>query len=319
MRVFVAGATGALGVPLVRLLVAGGHEVVGLTRAESKSAQVEALGARAAVANALDEASIAGAVREAAPDVVVHALTALPTGGPSKAKDLDATNEVRTRGTRNLVRAAIGAGARRIVGESIVLAYGQAVDGLVTEETHRATRAPSPELQPTTDAIVTLEDALLGAAPKIEPIVLRYGFFYGGDTGSTHRLVAMLKKRRLPLFGPEDGAIPWIHIDDAARATLLAIERGAPGAIYNVCDDRPCALRTFVESFASAIGAPRPIRIPLWLVRLLMPYAANAATTRLRVSNAKAKEELGWKLDYPTVREGLAHVAAAIDSGKNGG
>jgi nucleoside-diphosphate-sugar epimerase len=316
MQVFVAGATGALGVPLVRLLVEGGHEVVGLTRTRSKRGQIEALGARAAVADALDEASIAGAVREAAPEVVVHALTALPKGGPSKAKDLDATNEVRTRGTRNLVRAAIVAGARRIVGESIVLAYGQDVDGLVTEDTPRATRAPKPDLQPMTDAVVALEDALLGAAPKIEPVVLRYGLFYGGQTGSTAWIAEMLKKRKLPLFGPEDGAIPWIHIDDAARATVLAIERSAPSAVYNVCDDRPCALRSFLATFASAIGAPPPRRIPLWLVRLLMPYAANGATLRLRVSNGKAKAELGWTLAYPTVREGLAQVAAAMGGGK---
>jgi nucleoside-diphosphate-sugar epimerase len=309
MRIFVAGATGALGAPLVEHLVAAGHDVVGLTRSASKRELVERLGARPVVADVLDASAIARVVAEARPQTVVHALTALPKRGPRRARDLEATNVVRTQGTRNLVGAAQASGARRFVAESIVIAYGQRIEGAaLIEETHaRVSRGP-PDVQPAIDAIAALEDEVLGAAPGLEPIVLRFGFFYGAMTGSTQDALAMIRARKLPAFGAADSAVPWVHVDDAARATALAIDRGTPGGIYNIVDDAPTAFGDFVREAARAIGAPRPRSAPLWLVRLLMPYAASIGSMRLRVSNAKAKRDLGWQPRFASCREGLASL-----------
>jgi nucleoside-diphosphate-sugar epimerase len=306
MRVFVAGATGALGIPLVRRLVAAGHEVTGLTRSAAKRPSIEKLGARAVVADALNAAAIEEAILDGKPDAVVHALTALPRGGPRRARDLVATNELRTRGTRNLIKAAIAAGARRFIAESIVFAYGWRVESNTpVDETSPRPARVARMLQPALDAIVALETQTLGASP-LEGIVLRYGLVYGAGSGSTEEMIAMLRARRLPAFGAADSAVPWIHIEDAALVTVLAIERGAPGSIYNVTDDAPVGFADFLREAARIAGAPSPRDLPLWLVRLLMPYAGSIGAVRLRVSNAKAKRELGWAPKYPSYREGLA-------------
>jgi nucleoside-diphosphate-sugar epimerase len=306
-RIFVAGATGALGVPLVRKLVARGHAVTGLTRSAAKRGDLERLGARAVVADALAPESIGRAIADAKPDTVVHALTALPRGGPRKASDLDATNRLRGEGTRNLVRAAHAARARRFVAESIVFAYGWQDEGdaLIDETRPRATRVPAM-LKPAADALAALEDQTLGAGPGLEGIVLRYGLFYGAGSGSTEALAALLAKRKLPVFGRPDSAIPWIHVDDAAEATMLAIERGAPGGIYNVTDEVPTSFRDYALEVARVTRAPLPRAVPLWLVRLLLPYAAVSGSVRLRVTSAKAKRELAWQPKFPSVKEGLA-------------
>ena len=310
MRIFVAGATGAMGVPLVKRLVAAGHQVTGLTRSEAKRPLLEGLGATAAVADVFDRERLGAVLREARPEAVVHLLTALPKQGPMRPADLVATNRLRTEGTRNLVEAAISAGARRLVAESIVLVYGYGDHGSapLTEEHPVARTSPRPWLQPTIDAGVALEDTVLSAARagRIEGVVLRFGIIYGAGSGSTEAMVAMVKKRRMPLVGDGGGVWSWIHVDDAAGATLAALERGRSGEVYNIVDDEPVAWRDYLAHCSRVLGAPGPFRVPVWLVRLVSPYAVIILTSRFPVSNAKARRELGWLPEYPTYREGLA-------------
>ncbi len=310
MRIFVAGATGAMGVPLVKRLVAAGHQVTGLTRSESKRSLLEGLGATAAVADVFDTERLGAVLREARPEAVVHLLTALPKLGPARPADLVATNRLRIEGTKNLVEAAISAGARRLVAESIVLVYGYGDHGTtpLTEEHPVARASPRPWLQPTIDAGLALEETVLSAARagRLEGVVLRYGFLYGPGSGSTEGMVAMLKKRRMPLLGDGSGVWSWLHVEDAASATLAALERGRSGEVYNIVDDEPVAWRDYLTHAARELGAPSPFRVPVWLVRLASPYVAISLTSRFPVSNARARRELDWRPAYPTFREGLA-------------
>jgi nucleoside-diphosphate-sugar epimerase len=319
MRIFVAGATGAMGVPLVRQLVAAGHQVTGLTRSESKRALLEGLGATAAVADVFEPERLGAVLREARPEVVVHLLTALPKQGPMRPADLVATNRLRIEGTRNLVEAAIAAGARRLVAESIVLVYGYGDHGSAPlTEAHPVARvSPRPWLQPTIDAGLALEETVLSAARagRIEGVVLRFGFIYGPGSGSTEAAAAMVKKRRMPLLGDGSGVWSWIHVDDAAGATVAAIERGRSGEVYNIVDDEPVTWRDYLGHFARLLGAPKPFRVPLWLVRWVSPYAAISLSGRFPVSNEKARRELGWRPAYPTYREGLATMVAGASAG----
>lgn len=310
MRIFVAGATGAMGVPLVKRLVAAGHQVTGLTRSEAKRPLLEGLGATAAVADVFEPERLGAVLREARPEAVVHLLTALPKQGPQRPADLVATNRLRTEGTKNLVEASISAGARRLVAESIVLVYGYGDHGSepLTEEHPVARTSPRPWLHPTIDAGLALEDTVLSAARagRLEGVVLRYGFIYGAGSGSTDAIVGMVKKRRLPLVGDGSGVWSWIHVDDAAGATLAALERGRSGEVYNIVDDEPVAWRDYLARCSQVLGAPSPFRVPVWLVRLVSPYAVISLTSRFFVSNAKARRELDWRPAYPTYREGLA-------------
>ncbi len=310
MRIFVAGATGAMGVPLVRRLVAAGHQVTGLTRSEQKRALLEGLGASVAVADVFDRERLGAVLREARPEAVVHLLTALPKQGPSRPADLVATNRLRTEGTENLVEAAIAAGARRLMAESIILVYGYGHSGpeLLTEEHPVNRTAPRPWLQPTLDAGFALEETVLAAARagRIEGIVLRYGFIYGPEAGSSAFAAGLIQKRRMPLVGDGSGVWSWIHLEDAAEATLAALEKGRSGEVYNIVDDEPVAWRDYLPWYAKVLGAPPPRRVPVWLVRLVMPYGALSLTSRFAVSNAKARRELGWRPTHPTYREGLA-------------
>lgn len=305
MRVFVAGATGALGVPLVRSLVARGHEVIGLTRSVAKTGLIRDLGARPAVADALDAPAIASAVLESAPHAVVHALTALPARGPFRVSELEATDRVRIRGTANLVEAAVAAGAKRLVAESVALLYGDTGEAAATEAS--AAHVPHRALQRSMDAVRSLEDQVLGASRsgRIEGIVLRFGLFYGPGVGSTAFMIRMLRRRMLPLLGGGRSVGSWIHVDDAAAATIAALERGRPGEIYNVVDDEPSTLRDYTTELTRVVGAPRPFSVPAWVARLMGPLPRTLATVQLRVSNEKAKRELGWAPAYPTYREGL--------------
>jgi len=305
MRVFVAGATGALGAPLVRTLVAAGHEVVGLTRSAAKTDFLRALGARAAVADALDAAALRAAVVETKPQAVVHALTALPPRGPLRVSDLEPTNRVRIQGTANLIAATVEAGARRLVAESVALVYGDTGEATATEAS--AIGAPHRALKAGIDAIRSLEDQVLAAsrAGRLEGIVLRFGLFYGPGVASTEFMIRLLRRRMFPLFGGGRAVASWIHVADAATATLAALERGRPGEIYNVVDDEPTTLRDYATDLARVLGAPRPLSVPAWVARLLGPLGGTLATARLRVSNEKAKRDLGWTPAYPTHRDGL--------------
>src|SRR5918993_845763 len=219
MRIFVAGATGTLGLPLVRALVARNHQVTGLTRSPEKRRVLEQAGAAAAVADALDAAALERAVGAAAPDCVFHLLTAIPKNAPLRASDMKATNELRTTGTANLLRAAAAAGAKRVVAESMVFAYGfgDHGDGLKTEADALREREPEGRLQETVDSLRSLERQLLEANGRgsIEAIALRYGLFYGSETPSTKYMMKMLRRRLLPVVGGARGVASFIHIEDA--------------------------------------------------------------------------------------------------------
>lgn len=307
MRVLVAGATGALGMPVTGALLAAGHQVTGLTRSPHKREALRGLGATVVVADALDAQALDRAVAAARPEVVVHALTALPNDGPVRRGQFHQTNLLRTVGTRNLLAASIRAGARRLVAESMVFAYGFGDLGtLPLTEQH-----PQEPVHPAVAAVVapvrSLERQVLeaSASSRIEGIVLRYGLFYGPDAGTTQAMARLLRRRMFPLLAGGHGIGSWIHTDDAASATVAALERGQPGAVYNVVDDQPAELGDFAREFARDLGAPAPISIPSWLSRIVMPFATRQLGARLPISNARIKQELGWQPTHPTYREGL--------------
>lgn len=312
MRILVAGATGALGVPLVRHLIADGHEVTGLSRTGRRTSTLAGLGARVVTANVLDAEALSRAVRTARPEMVVHALTAIPPAGPRRLADLDATNALRVDGTRNLLAAAGAAGARRIVVESMVFVYGfgDLGDTLLTEEASPARVVSKPALRVVIDALISEERQTLEASRsgRIEASVLRFGCFYGPDAG-TDTMARHLVRRALPIVkrAPSRG-IAWIHIHDAASAVVTALENAQPGAVYNIVDDEAVTARGMIESLAQSIGAPTPWSIPAWLMRAVAPFAAAVCVdTTLKVSNAKAKQELTWRPRFPTYREGIRH------------
>ena len=307
MRVFVAGASGAIGRPLVPKLIEAGHEVTGMTRSEQSAERLRAAGARAVLADVFDEERVQAAMAEAQPEVVVHELTSLPDViNPRSRRTYAETNRVRTEGTRILVEAAHAAGARRMVAQSIAFAYATTGDRVKGEEAPLAV-AGSGAFVEAVRAVAQLERQVTEAA-GLEGLVLRYGFFYGPGThyardGSQARMV---RRRLVPIVGQGEGTFSFIHVDDAAEATVAAVERGAPG-IYNVADDEPAQLRDWLPVYAEALGVGRPRRMPVWLTRLLGGREGVAFATELRgASNAKAKRELGWQPRHPSWREGFA-------------
>ncbi|HEU5098650.1 MAG TPA: NAD(P)-dependent oxidoreductase [Roseiflexaceae bacterium] len=316
MQVFVAGATGALGIPVLRQLIARGHDVVGMTRSNAKRALIEHLGARAVVADALDARALAQAVREAAPTHVLQLLTALPKNGPMRAADIAATNQLWIEGTANLLQAAIAAGAKRLVGESFVTVYGYGDLGVRPRAEDEL--PPLPDLDPSLRAVVealrSLEQQLQHAnqQQQIETIILRYGMFYGAESASTRYMVGELRKRRVPLVGGARGLASLIHIEDAAAATVAALERGEPGAIYNIADDEPVDFNEFLAAAAATVGAPRPFALPGWLLRLVAPMLVDTVSARLPISNARACRELEWRPRFPSYREGLRQLAGEL-------
>jgi len=317
MRIFVAGGTGTLGVPLIRLLRSRGHEVVALTRSETKRPLMESLGADTAVADALDPSGLRSAVVTARPTHVVHLLTALPgSGAPARAADLEPTNRLRVEGTKNLIEAAVAAGATRIVAESFLIVYGIGNHGTdpVDEDVPLLPVRPGQAFGQAIEALRSLESQVLDVDRRgaIEGIVLRYGGFYGPDAPSTRFLVERLQRRRLPLPRDGHGRLPFVHVDDAAAATAASLEQGRRGAVYNVVDDEPVSLAEFARRTAAVVGAPNPLVVPRWLVRLASPIAAELVDLRLPLSNARARRELGWAPRYSTTREGLAQVAGAF-------
>jgi nucleoside-diphosphate-sugar epimerase len=301
MRVFLAGATGAIGSRLVPRLVAAGHEVTGTTRSAEKADRLRSLGAAAVVLDVLDAAAVRGAVAAARPDAIVHQATAL--SGLSDVKHFDRTfaetNRLRTVGTDALLAAARAAGVRRFVAQSFAGWPYAREGGPVKTEEDPLDPAPVPAMRQTLAAIRHLEQAVLHA----DGIVLRYGGFYGSPDDAQLELV---RKRQFPIVG--DGGAVWsfVHLDDAAAATVLAFERGRPG-IYNVVDDEPAPVREWLPALAAAIDAKPPRRVPRWLARFLAGRAGVALMTEIRgASNAKAKRELGWTLRHPSWRTGFA-------------
>jgi 2-alkyl-3-oxoalkanoate reductase len=303
VKVFVAGATGAIGRRLVPRLVAAGHDVTGLTRSEERAAGLREAGADAVVGDALDEAAVGEAMAEASPEVVVHKLTALPEQPDFRdQKQLEATNRLRSEGTRILIEGAVAAGARRVVAQSIAFMYEPSGNRVKREEDRLAERAPGN----VSEHVRALERAVT-QTDGVEGLVLRHGAFYGPGTwyAPDGAIAEMVRKRRFPVVGSGDGLTSFIYVDDAAAATLVAVERGAPG-IYNVTDDEPARMGDWVPAYAEAIGAPKPRRVPKWVVRLAAGKgAAEFAVASRGASNEKAKRELGWQLDHPSWRQGF--------------
>jgi nucleoside-diphosphate-sugar epimerase len=312
MRVFVAGATGALGSRLLPLLISAGHSVVGLTRTAGKVDSIRRVGAEAAVADALNRAATVEAIARAQPEVIVHEMTSL--GAASDLRRFDrsfaATNRLRTDGLQNLLAGARQAGTRRVVAQSFCGWPYARTGGPVKSEDDPLDPDPPGELRRTLDAIRYLENTVTTSS-EIDGIVLRYGAFYGPDTGLLAApMIDQLRRRRAPLIGDASAWWSLLHIDDAAAATAFAIERAAPG-IYNIADDDPAPVREWLGALASVLGAKPPRRIPRWLARIAAGAHIVAIMTEARAgSNEKAKRELAWQPARPSWRQGFAEALA---------
>jgi nucleoside-diphosphate-sugar epimerase len=319
MKVFVAGATGALGKQLVPMLVQNGHEVTGMTRSDEKRDLIERMGARSTVADALDPESVAQAVADAEPEAIVHQLTAIDASsfGRSIDKAFAETNRLRTEGTDHLLAAARAVGTRRFVAQSFAAWPYKRVGGPVKTEDDPLDENPPKPVRETVAAIRHLEAAITGAE-GLDGIALRYGWFYGPGTSlgldPIGEQVEMIRKRRLPLVGDGAGVWSMIHIRDAAAATMAALDRGEAGA-YNVVDDDPAPVSDLLPELARTIGADPPRHVPRWLARLVAGEAVVIMMTSLRgASNEKAKRELGWELRYPSWRLGFRDGLRQNDS-----
>ncbi|MQA73857.1 MAG: NAD-dependent epimerase/dehydratase family protein [Solirubrobacterales bacterium] len=308
MRVFVAGATGAVGKRLVPALIEAGHEVTGMTRSPQRADAVRAAGAEAVIADALDRAAVIAAVSAARPEVVVHELTAIRAVLNPKRLDEEfaETNRLRTEGTDNLLAAAREAGARRLVAQSFGgWPYAREGGPVKSEDDPLDPHPPGPARR-TLDAIRHLEAAVT-EAEGVEGIVLRYGAFYGPGTslGADGENTDLVRRRRFPIVAGGTGVWSLVHIDDAASATVVAIERGAPG-IYNVCDDEPAPVNEWLPALAEAIGAKRPRRVPAWMARRPLGEFGFAWMTNVRgASNEKLRSELDWRPRWPSWRQGF--------------
>jgi nucleoside-diphosphate-sugar epimerase len=310
MKVFVAGATGALGKQLVPLLVGNGHDVVGMTRTEAKRDQLRHLGAQPVVADALDADAVGRAVGETQPDVIVHQLTAIPPKINMRrfAREFALTNRLRTDGTDHLLSAGRAAGVTRFVAQSNASVYAR-TGGPIKREDAPVDDDPAPEMRQGVAALRHLEAAVTGAQ-WTKGIVLRYGWFYGPGTSiAVNPLgsqIELFRKRQVPVVGGGTGVWSFIHIEDAAAATVAAVE-GGPAGIYNVVDDEPASVAEWAPELSAAVGAKRPLRVPRWVGRLAAGEWATVAMTELRgASNDKAKRELDWQLRYPSWRQGFA-------------
>jgi nucleoside-diphosphate-sugar epimerase len=310
MKVFVAGATGAIGRQLVPRLLAAGHEVHGMTRSATKQQLLRDMGALPVVADALDADQVAQAVAMAHPDVIVHELTAI---GPMDLRHFDssfaATNRLRRQGTDNLLAAGQGIGVQRFVAQSFFAAY-ERTGGPVKSEGDSFGPGPAKEMRETVAAICHVEDAVL-AASWTTGIVLRYGGFYGPGTslGADGEQTKAVRQRKFPLVGKGSGVWSFIHVADAAEATVAAVEQGHRG-VYNIVDNEPAPVAEWLPFLARALGARKPIHVPRFVGRLLTGEVGDVMMNELRgASNAKAKRELGWTPAHSSWREGFPALA----------
>lgn len=322
MRIFVAGATGAVGRPLVAALIMAGHSVVGLTRTAAKAETIRRMGAEPVVADGLDAMAIRAAVIAARPDAIIHEMTDL-----SGATDLRhfnrafaSSNRLRTIGTDHLLAAAREIGVKRFIAQSYC-GWPYARSGVaIKTEADELDPDPPEELHPTLEAIRYLEHAVTSSSQP-EGIVLRYGAFYGPDTGMLdHVMIEQIRHRRMPLIGDGGGWWSFVHVDDAAAATVRALEHGKPGSIYNIVDDEPAEVREWLPALARMLDAKPPFHLPAWIARLVAGEHMVAMMTQVRAgSNIKAKRDLDWEPVHPSWREGflvitheaLAHRSAA--------
>lgn len=305
MRVFLAGASGVIGTQLLPLLLADGHQVTAMTRSPHKADALRAAGADAVVADALAASAVTSAVTAAQADAVIHQLTAIPQRlDPRKIiRDFELTDRLRTEGTRNLLAAAQAAGTSRFIAQSNAFAYEPGPPGTVHDEDDLLISDPPAQFARSARAVAELERLTLAA----DGLVLRYGYFYGaGSSISTDGALAQeVAKRRLPIVGGGGGVWSFIHVHDAAQATVAALTHGTPGA-YNVVDDDPAPVREWIPALAQALGAKPPRRVPAWLARPLAgEYGVYTMTRAQGAQNARAKAELAWAPRYASWREGF--------------
>ncbi len=309
MRIFVAGATGAVGRRLVPRLVGNGHSVVGLTRSPGKTGLLRELGAEPVVADALDQAALHAAVVAAQPDVIVHQMTDLT--GASDLRKFDRafanSNRLRTEGTDHLLAAARECGVKRIVAQSFCGWPYARVGGHVKTEQDPLDDNPPSQHRRTLDAIRHLEQAVT-TTPGIVGVALRYGGFYGPGTGVFDpSMIEQVRSRRMPVIGGGTAWWSFLHVDDVADATALAVERGE--GIYNIVDDDPAPVHDWLPGLATMLGAKPPLRLPAWLGRLAAGQHIVVMMTQSRAgSNAKARRELGWSPRHPSWRQGFADI-----------
>jgi nucleoside-diphosphate-sugar epimerase len=307
MRVFVAGASGALGSRLVPQLIDAGHDVIGTHNSPASAELLRTLGAKPVRLDLLDARAVRKAVLDSEPEAIVHEATALANAkwGRNFDKVFVGTNELRTKGTDALLAAAREAGVRRFVAQSFASYRYIREGGPVKSEDDPLDPNPPANAQQSFAAMVYLEQVVT----EFGGIVLRYGVFYGAANDG---LIEPVRKRQYPIVGDGGGITSWIHLDDAAAATVLALEQDGP-AIYNVVDDEPAPVREWLPVFAQALGAEPPRRFPVWLARLVAGEAAVVMGTSARgASNAKAKRELGWAPRYPSWRKGFPAVYSAL-------
>jgi 2-alkyl-3-oxoalkanoate reductase len=305
MRVFVAGGTGALGRRLVPQLVARGHEVTATTRSAANAGVLEALGARPAIVNGLDGVAVGQAVAEARPDAIVHQMTALAAAADLRHFDrwFATTNELRTTGTRHLLAAAQASGVEKVVAQSYVGWNNARTGGPVKNEDDPLDPEPAKAQRESMAAIRFVERALTEA--PLTGIVLRYGNFYG--PGASESMVELVRARRMPIVGKGTGVWSFIHLDDAAAATVAAVERGEAG-VYNIVDDEPAPVAEWLPHLADAVGAKPPPRLPAWLARLVAGEVVVRWMTEGRgTSNEKAKCELDWRPAWTSWRDGFRY------------
>jgi nucleoside-diphosphate-sugar epimerase len=307
MRVLVAGGGGVIGQRLVPQLVARGHQVTATTTSATKLGLLAQLGAVGVVMDGLDAMSVGEAVARAAPDAIVHQMTALSAAHAGKpnlrnpGRFFATTLRLRTEGTDHLLAAAQAAGVTHMVAQSFAQSFK---GGRVLTEEDRPYLGPGPTMRKMADGVLHVEDAVVKAGGA----ALRYGGFYG--PGATDDQVDLVRKRKFPLVGTGAGYFSWVYLDDAASATVLAVEQRATG-VFNVVDDEPAPVSEWLPYLAACAGAKRPLRVPAWLARLLAgEFAVKLMTEGCGFCNAKAKAELGWQLRYPSWRQGFSEELA---------
>jgi nucleoside-diphosphate-sugar epimerase len=311
MRVMVAGATGAVGLRLVRQLLERGHQVIGTSHKPERLPAVKEIGAEALLIDGLERRTVGNAVVSARPDAIVNEMTALATGPDMRRFDesFAVTNRLRTVGTRYLLDAAVANGVGRFVVQSYTGWDNEASGGSIKTEEHPLEANPPRSQRETLAAILEQERMVLGAS--IDGVVLRYGNLYG--PGASDAMIDLIRRRRLPIVGGGRGIWSWLHLEDAASATVAALERAVPG-VYNVVDDHPAEVAEWIPYLASLVGAPPPRRVPTWLARLFIGVAGVRWMTQGRgSSNEKAKRELGWTPRYPSWRDGFRDMVGTTE------